>query len=87
MSKEKYNWNYQIKWVVEFQRKDAEISIDLDAFSEDKNPSDKFQKVIAYNCKSTEEAKQKAIEYCKYLDVQIKTFIRDSVKHLNTAKV
>jgi hypothetical protein len=84
MSDKKYSWNYEIKWVVEFVRKDAEIAISFDPY--DKATYESIQKIIRSGCPTREEAEKVAIEFCQQLDRKVREFIRREVSGLKTAK-
>ena len=80
----KYRWSYEIGWVVEFIRKDAEIQIHFDRY--DKESSQSQQRVIGRNYDTKDQAREVAFDFCQNLDKEIREFILEKVKHLSRAQ-
>lgn len=79
MAEEKqWSWNYHLRPVVEFVRKDAEIAFDINGH--------RFQKVIARRCATTDEADAKAREFITNLNNKIVELVARETNHLPAAK-
>lgn len=78
MAETKYRWYYSIGWAVEFVRKDSEITINLDG--------EKLQLVVATKAPTQEIAEERAINYAKLLDEEIKEFVKQRIAILTRAQ-
>ena len=78
-----YSHTINIKRVVDFSTKTAEIAISFDAYEP---TAEHFQKVISANCPTIDDAELVSSQYSDDLFEQVKQFIIERTSNLQTAK-